>query len=355
MLAFQDESIGLIEAFAWDFNGEGADDRKNPEFRFETSGTKTVRLTVRGPGGTNTAAQQITVEPREVSAQLVWLDTNGLSIAIPAKLEYGTANPVHVRNRELVVSVEDTFEVILPTDRPADGAVVLALDEALTNVFQLEQRVTDTFRPVAVPARLQESGRFRVALRSDAPAGEHSGFLRARAEGTDLLLNGKREPIPVGLHIAIASGGPSFPGGVLAVLALAGTALVWRLLRPRPLAYPVSLTLEETAPTPQAGGATQAFPRIPPKTFRLERAGEMVCLGADPDHKHVYDLQAPEWFIMAGDKTLELCRRSAPAGRRLQSGQILPVTDTANRNRQVKVTFGSVPKPKTDSLKTTKI
>jgi PKD repeat protein len=116
MVAFQDESTGLIESFAWDFNGEGTDDRKNPELRFDTAGIKTIRLVVRGPGGTATASQQITVEPREVSAYLVWLNTNGQSIALPSRLDYGIANPVHVRNQELIVTVNDTFEVIVPQE-----------------------------------------------------------------------------------------------------------------------------------------------------------------------------------------------------------------------------------------------
>jgi PKD repeat protein len=353
MVAFQDESTGLIEAFLWDFNGEGSDERKNPEFRFETAGAKTIRLTVRGPGGAHTASQQITVEPREVSAQVVWLNTNGQSIALPSRLDYGLANPVHVRNQELVVSVDDTFEVLLPAERQPGCSVTLALDEAAAQVFDLEERVNDSFRPLATPARLQESGRFRVKLRPDATEGECGGALVVRAEGPGLLLNGKTEPITVALHINISSGGPP-PLGWLVLLLVAGVGLLlaWVFLRKRPLVYPVALTLEEIAPPTPSGGAAPATACVPPRTFRLDHPGGMVCLGRDPDHTLIYDLNAPDWFIMAKDQTLELCSRKGGPGRKLKSGESLLVNDATNRSRQVKITFKSEIRKKPSESKT---
>jgi PKD repeat protein len=61
---FMDDSQGLIESYAWDFGGEGKSATKNPEYAFQSAGEKTVRLTVRGPGGEASAEKKIVLQPR---------------------------------------------------------------------------------------------------------------------------------------------------------------------------------------------------------------------------------------------------------------------------------------------------
>lgn len=52
---FTDASTGTIYSYAWDFNNDGIIDstEKNPLYAYTTTGTYTVKLTVSGPGGSN--------------------------------------------------------------------------------------------------------------------------------------------------------------------------------------------------------------------------------------------------------------------------------------------------------------
>lgn len=144
---------------------------------------------------------------------------------------------------------------------------------------------------------------------------------------------------------------PQAAVGWLVLLAGAAAAAGWWVLRKRPLTYPVELTLVETSPAAAAGGAAANKSCQSAKTFLLERAGEKVDLGQGPDQRHLYDLNAPNWFIMAKDGMLELCNRSGGSSK-LQSGQTVPVRDAGNQDRQLRLTFKSVARPKPGGTQT---
>ena len=53
---FTDQSTGDVDTWAWDFDDDGSVDstERNPRHTFEAEGRYTVRLTVTGPGGSDT-------------------------------------------------------------------------------------------------------------------------------------------------------------------------------------------------------------------------------------------------------------------------------------------------------------
>jgi PKD repeat protein len=53
---FTDESTGEVDTWAWDFDDDGSVDstERNPSHTYETHGRYSVRLTVTGPGGSDT-------------------------------------------------------------------------------------------------------------------------------------------------------------------------------------------------------------------------------------------------------------------------------------------------------------
>ena len=55
-VSFRDQSAGTITSWAWDFNNDGVVDAtgQDPTYTYATSGTFDVRLTVTGPGGSDT-------------------------------------------------------------------------------------------------------------------------------------------------------------------------------------------------------------------------------------------------------------------------------------------------------------
>jgi PKD repeat protein len=60
---FTDQSTGVIKAWSWDFgDGETSTDQ-NPTHAYEVHGDYLVTLTVTGPGGSDTATQNVTVLP----------------------------------------------------------------------------------------------------------------------------------------------------------------------------------------------------------------------------------------------------------------------------------------------------
>lgn len=57
---FTDTSSGTITSIRWDFNGDGITDstKKNPFFTYKKPGSYTVKLTVTGPGGSDTKTKK---------------------------------------------------------------------------------------------------------------------------------------------------------------------------------------------------------------------------------------------------------------------------------------------------------
>jgi|GEM_PF-1687466 len=60
-ITFSDLSTGSPTAWSWDFGDGGSSSLQNPSHAYASSGTKTVRLTVRNSAGSDTAGQTITV------------------------------------------------------------------------------------------------------------------------------------------------------------------------------------------------------------------------------------------------------------------------------------------------------
>jgi PKD repeat protein len=59
-----DSSEGAIDSREWEIAGEPTSEGRNPIVRLTTAGEKTIRLTVRGPAGTDSVTKTITVHPR---------------------------------------------------------------------------------------------------------------------------------------------------------------------------------------------------------------------------------------------------------------------------------------------------
>jgi PKD repeat protein len=78
-VAFTDASTGSITTWAWDFGDSSTSTLRQPSHTYTTPGTYTVKLTVTGPGGGNTATETgyITVAPAllevgDVTVDYVW-------------------------------------------------------------------------------------------------------------------------------------------------------------------------------------------------------------------------------------------------------------------------------------------
>ena len=78
---FTDQSTGTITGWAWDFNNDGVVDStaQSPSFTYNTAGTYTVKLTVTGPGGSNslTKTNYITVNVAPPVAAFTATPTSG--------------------------------------------------------------------------------------------------------------------------------------------------------------------------------------------------------------------------------------------------------------------------------------
>ena len=78
-VAFTDTSTGSITTWAWDFGNGSTSTLRQPTHTYTTAGTYTVKLTVTGPGGSNTATKTgyITVSPAlvevgDLTVDYVW-------------------------------------------------------------------------------------------------------------------------------------------------------------------------------------------------------------------------------------------------------------------------------------------
>lgn len=143
-IAFADQSTissGVINGWAWDFNGESSSTAQNPSYTFATDGIKTVSLTVStGDGCTDTYSDQVEVFPKPqamftapneclgtatafsdlstVSGGVItgwdWdFDDSNLSTAQSPTHTYGAAN---VYNVKLIVTTDKncTSDITLP-------------------------------------------------------------------------------------------------------------------------------------------------------------------------------------------------------------------------------------------------
>ena len=64
-VSFTDQSTGQITSWAWTFGDGGTSSQQNPVHVYQAPGTYTARLTVTGPGGSDTTTRTITVRPEQ--------------------------------------------------------------------------------------------------------------------------------------------------------------------------------------------------------------------------------------------------------------------------------------------------
>ena len=92
-VAFTSQSTGTITSYAWDFNNDGTVDSttQNPTYTYNTAGTYTVKLTVTGPGGSNslTRTNYVTVTQARPDLTITNFQT-------PTSARRGVSYPVNV-------------------------------------------------------------------------------------------------------------------------------------------------------------------------------------------------------------------------------------------------------------------
>jgi len=69
VLQLVDDSQGLVDAWAWEVVGEATSHERSPAIRVATPGDKTIRLEVKGPGGTDSVTNSLIVTPRYASVK----------------------------------------------------------------------------------------------------------------------------------------------------------------------------------------------------------------------------------------------------------------------------------------------
>jgi PKD repeat protein len=82
-----DETTGPAETVQWDVDGELKNSVRNPEFHVSTPGEKTIRMTVRGPGGESVITKKITVYPR-YAQPVVWCGASKVSGTAPLTVAF---------------------------------------------------------------------------------------------------------------------------------------------------------------------------------------------------------------------------------------------------------------------------
>lgn len=346
LVAFIDESTGLIDKMRWEFGGAGESDVKNPEFTFTKPGPAAVRLTVQGPGGQDTATQELTVAPREQNVRVSLLATKGMAgdTALPEALDFGQVNIVHVRSQTLESDVPDTLEVLFPPAADPGTAVEVDIDGSATNAFRVELRRGGTNLPLVLPAKLIENAILRVAFNTNALEGDLEGHLVLRPVGVTTILNGKAEPAKVRLRAQLGTGDGGLmellAGLLVGVLLLAVTCVVWARTRFPPASAVVELALEEReAPVQKPNLSPSASPVYKKESFSL-RVNESVALGRTPDAQHVFDMSAPDWVIRREHKRIALInRRNAKESRTVRSGEVQPLPGEGGKTKFLMIRF----------------
>jgi PKD repeat protein len=75
-----DRSSGDITSWYWEFGDGGTSTERNPSHTYYRPGTYTVRLTVRGPGGSDWATQTIQVSPASSSPRITSIAAGGICL-----------------------------------------------------------------------------------------------------------------------------------------------------------------------------------------------------------------------------------------------------------------------------------
>jgi PKD repeat protein len=82
-----DETAGPVESVQWEVDGESKGSARNPEFAVGTPGEKTIRMTVRGPGGESVVTKKIVVHAR-FTQPVVWCGASELSGKAPLTVQF---------------------------------------------------------------------------------------------------------------------------------------------------------------------------------------------------------------------------------------------------------------------------
>lgn len=115
---FSDESTGVVTGWAWEFGDGDTSTVQSPAHQYAAAGTYTVRLTVTGPGGSNTATQsdliQVSADSGPVSptAQFVLTPTQG---AAPLEVRFEDRSTGTVTSRQWNFGDSGTSTVQNPT------------------------------------------------------------------------------------------------------------------------------------------------------------------------------------------------------------------------------------------------
>jgi PKD repeat protein len=82
-VTFNNQSQGQVTSYAWDFGDGGSSNQTSPTHTFTAEGTYNVILQATGPGGTDTAVQQITVSDPQVAAPQASFQASQTNVDIP--------------------------------------------------------------------------------------------------------------------------------------------------------------------------------------------------------------------------------------------------------------------------------
>ncbi|MCX6900268.1 MAG: tetratricopeptide repeat protein [Verrucomicrobia bacterium] len=345
-IEFLNRSTGLIDSYSWRFADEGYSVDKNPIFTFESVGTKTVQLKVRGPSGESSVETTLQVMPRDVLASVKWLNKRGENISEPKAIDFREVSPRHIEHSTYARPSVDTFEIVFRGDVLDHEGVSIGFGGRASNAFQVVRLQPTGSKPVPVCGLVRNFGRFRVELRSDAGLGEYSGNIVIRPQGECVLLNGEPKSVSIPLKVVIAKdpGSPWFLS-ILLVIAIGIGVIVKQLLfgmSPKEIDVVLFETPSDGNADSRGGGAARS--RI--KKFTLERS-DTIALGlyaGKHESKHLFDVGAPDWFLILQTSGLELRKRMSAGGARniMKSGKSFEVTDTKGKRRVIKVNWQPV-------------
>lgn len=137
---------GTVTSYAWDFNNDGITDStdKNPMYTYTNGGTYTVKLTVTGPGGSDTV----------VKDNLITASIAGIDLSVPSStsslLGHGTQNTVSATVKNVGTTAAGAFKVRFNVDGTITDVDVASLAAGASTTVSVADTV-DRNAGVAVP------------------------------------------------------------------------------------------------------------------------------------------------------------------------------------------------------------
>lgn len=348
LVNFSDDSTGIITSRGWQFADEGESSLATPEHAFRTPGEKTVRLTVTGPGGSDTVTQKVPVRPQQTSVTVSVVDPNSSApLDLPRSIDFGRINPVNLHTGDFIGDGKDTIQFVF-SDEPEDSSAVVLSVASTNDAFCLQLRHDGKTVPLTLPARLRGNSLVLIALNTNAPEGIHEASVILTPVGADLVLNETNQPLTLGLRVKIGSdSGPEFVILLLVVLTVIGW-IVYKLWPKGPTRdSQVTIGLAEhhepTKGTTTVHSAARANQRF------IVANGDMIVLGQSQDSKHIFDLKAPDWRIRREASRIVLVdRRDSKTASILKSGDLKEIKTQEGIVRRIAIAIQIGPpiKPK---------